>query len=194
MDSDLPSNYWNQTITSWFLTTFAIFFGVYIPLRWFLDDHKKSKYDESANPCTVVVNEEECIRTLNPHYKSRPEFDRRRNMAVYYDSVCDAIKDHLEKHPQDPVFGFHAKPSEPYQWINYSEFCAMFTEFGSGLQYMFDIQPGSETRMGIFGINCVEWMVAHFGMLFYSNIAIPLYNTLGELAIIHIIKLSKSGQ
>ncbi|KAL3309220.1 Long-chain-fatty-acid--CoA ligase 5 [Cichlidogyrus casuarinus] len=108
-----------------------------------------------------------------------------------HSSLLTAFRAYLERHPNESLFGSHAKPSDPYKWISYKQFSDIFTEFGAGLVAKFDIRPNSQANLGIYGTNCVEWIAAHFGMLFYSNVAVPLYNTLGEEAIVHIVRMSK---
>ncbi len=76
--------------------------------------------------------------------------------------------------------------------------------FGAGLCKV-GVAPGQETFLGIYGPNCVEvycnligrcipidiiivlqWVVMEQSCSAYSRVVVPLYDTLGREAVIHI--------
>uniref|UniRef100_A0AAR2IL43 Arachidonate--CoA ligase n=1 Tax=Pygocentrus nattereri TaxID=42514 RepID=A0AAR2IL43_PYGNA len=111
---------------------------------------------------------------------------------------------------EGPCLGFR-KPGEPYQWISYKEvkfhneqnsktgwsFAIMFffmraQVLGSGLlAKRCLIQPNSNQFVGIFAQNRAEWTIAELACYTFSMAVVPLYDTLGLEAIVHILKLAE---
>ncbi|KAL3309071.1 hypothetical protein Ciccas_012387 [Cichlidogyrus casuarinus] len=140
---------------------------------------------------TIAIDGQANAREYNQDYVPHCPSPGKPLVMEVHSSLLTRFQVFLERNPDENVFGSHEKPTDPYQWISYKQFSDIFTEFGAGLKAKFDIEPNSQTNMGIYSANCVEWMGAHFGMLFYSNVAVPIYNTLGEAAIVHIVKLTE---
>lgn len=72
----------------------------------------------------------------------------------------------------------------PYLWKSYKEIYDEVLQAGSALQKL-GVQPGS--RVGIYGANCPQWIVAMQACNGYSLICVPLYDTLGAGAVDYII-------
>ncbi|OMJ23786.1 Long chain acyl-CoA synthetase 7, peroxisomal [Smittium culicis] len=72
----------------------------------------------------------------------------------------------------------------PYTWITFKQFQTIFTNFGAGL-----INSGMKQgdHIGVFSRNNTEWLITEFGSLSYDIYPIPLYDTLGSDAIVHIV-------
>lgn len=82
--------------------------------------------------------------------------------------------------------GFRVDRNSDYQWVSYEEAETMGTEIGSALIELGE-NYGQSTFIGIYAINSVEWMTTALACHFHSMIYVPLYDTLGEPAIVHII-------
>jgi len=82
--------------------------------------------------------------------------------------------------------GYRVDRDSDYQWVSYDEAETMGTEIGSALIALGE-DYGQNTFIGIYAINSVEWMTTALACHFHSMIYVPLYDTLGEPAIIHII-------
>jgi len=82
--------------------------------------------------------------------------------------------------------GFRANRESDYEWISYNDAECAATEIGSGLIQLGE-KHGQETFIGIYAVNSVEWMTTALACHFHSMIYVPLYDTLGEPAIIHIV-------
>nr|BAG97315.1 unnamed protein product [Oryza sativa Japonica Group] len=72
----------------------------------------------------------------------------------------------------------------PYIWKSYREVYEEVLQVGSALQQL-GVKPGS--RIGIYGSNCPQWIVAMQACNGYSLICVPLYDTLGAGAVDFII-------
>ncbi|CAF4515790.1 unnamed protein product [Rotaria socialis] len=82
--------------------------------------------------------------------------------------------------------GFRVDRQSEYQWVTYDETERAATEIGSGLIQVGE-HHGQKTFIGIYASNSVEWMTTAIACHFHSMIYVPLYDTLGEAAIVHII-------
>ncbi|KAL1806552.1 long chain acyl-CoA synthetase 6, peroxisomal isoform X2 [Daucus carota subsp. sativus] len=71
-----------------------------------------------------------------------------------------------------------------YEWMTYGEAATARSAIGSGLVSL-GIQKGSS--VGIYFINRPEWMIVDHACSAYSNISVPLYDTLGPDAVKFIV-------
>ncbi|KAL7058616.1 hypothetical protein AAHC03_013152 [Spirometra sp. Aus1] len=108
------------------------------------------------------------------------------NLLSSIHCVGDIFKEAATLAADRPCLGSHTSPTEPYTWITYAEFYARLKHFGSGLQE-FDCLSATPWRcVGIYGINCSEWVIAQYACASYRLTSVPLYDTLGDEAILHI--------
>lgn len=91
------------------------------------------------------------------------------------------------KNPNNRMLGwrpFKDGVPGPYLWKSYKEVYDEVLQAGSALQQL-GVKPGS--RVGIYGTNCPQWIVAMQACNGYSLICVPLYDTLGAGAVDYII-------
>uniref|UniRef100_A0AAQ4NYJ6 Arachidonate--CoA ligase n=1 Tax=Gasterosteus aculeatus aculeatus TaxID=481459 RepID=A0AAQ4NYJ6_GASAC len=88
-----------------------------------------------------------------------------------------------------PCLGFR-KPGQPYQWISYAEVFEQAQLLGSGLLAK-GCQPNSQQFVGIFAQNRPEWIISELACYTYSMAVVPLYDTLGLEAMVHILNLAE---
>ncbi|CAD6334755.1 unnamed protein product [Miscanthus lutarioriparius] len=91
------------------------------------------------------------------------------------------------KYPNNRMLGwrpFKDGVPGPYLWKSYKEIYDEVLQAGSGLQHL-GVKPGS--RVGIYGANCPQWIVAMEACNANSLICVPLYDTLGAGAVDYII-------
>uniref|UniRef100_A0AAR2KEX5 Arachidonate--CoA ligase n=1 Tax=Pygocentrus nattereri TaxID=42514 RepID=A0AAR2KEX5_PYGNA len=106
-------------------------------------------------------------------------------------TVYDVFQRGLRIAGEGPCLGFR-KPGEPYQWISYKEVAERAQVLGSGLlAKRCLIQPNSNQFVGIFAQNRAEWTIAELACYTFSMAVVPLYDTLGLEAIVHILKLAE---
>ncbi|KAK6313131.1 hypothetical protein J4Q44_G00164780 [Coregonus suidteri] len=113
-------------------------------------------------------------------------------LEFYYDdtrTAYDMFQRGLRVAGDGPCLGFR-KPGEPYQWISYSEVAEQAQVLGSGLLGK-GCQPNPEQFVGIFAQNRPEWIISELACYTFSMAVVPLYDTLGEEAMVHILNLAE---
>ncbi|OLY83681.1 Long chain acyl-CoA synthetase 7, peroxisomal [Smittium mucronatum] len=102
------------------------------------------------------------------------------------ESYLDAMKRHGEN---KEIVGYRPALDDkgnfgPYTWLTYKQFHTRFSNFGSGI-----INNGMKQgdHIGVFSKNRTEWLITEFGSLSFDVYPIPLYDTLGSEAIVHIV-------
>ncbi|XP_019737278.1 long-chain-fatty-acid--CoA ligase 1-like [Hippocampus comes] len=93
-----------------------------------------------------------------------------------------------------PCLGFR-KPGQPYQWISYTEVAERAQMMGSGLLAR-GCKPNPEQFVGIFYCCFVslcwrQWVITELACYTYSMALVPLYDTLGLEAMVHILHLAE---
>lgn len=88
-----------------------------------------------------------------------------------------------------PCLG-HRKPGQPYEWISYTEVAEQAQLLGSGLLAK-GCQPNSSQFVGIFAQNRPQWTISELACYTYSMAVVPLYDTLGMEAMVHILDLAE---
>uniref|UniRef100_A0A665X3S2 Long-chain-fatty-acid--CoA ligase n=1 Tax=Echeneis naucrates TaxID=173247 RepID=A0A665X3S2_ECHNA len=107
-------------------------------------------------------------------------------LEFYYDdtkTAYDMFQRGLRISGSGPCLGFR-KPGQPYQWISYAEV------LGSGLLAK-GCQPNPQQFVGIFAQNRPEWIISELACYTYSMAVVPLYDTLGLEAMVHILNLAE---
>ena len=87
---------------------------------------------------------------------------------------------------RDQPFLGTRQPNQPYQYQTYAEVQERITNFGSGLIKRGHI-VGQGTFVGIASKNCPEWVIVEESCHAYSQVLVPLYDTLGQEGIEHIV-------
>ncbi|KFV74705.1 Long-chain-fatty-acid--CoA ligase 5 [Dryobates pubescens] len=80
----------------------------------------------------------------------------------------------------------YRKPKQPYQWLTYKQVLDRAQYLGSGLLQK-GCKPSPDHFIGIFAQNRPEWIISEYACYTYSMVAVPLYDTLGQDAIVHIV-------
>ncbi|XP_057688894.1 long-chain-fatty-acid--CoA ligase 1 [Corythoichthys intestinalis] len=88
-----------------------------------------------------------------------------------------------------PCLGFR-KPGQPYQWISYTDVAEQAQALGSGLLAK-GCKPNPQQFVGIFAQNRPEWIITELACYTYSMALVPLYETLGLEAMVHILHLAE---
>ncbi|WIA35224.1 hypothetical protein OEZ86_003686 [Tetradesmus obliquus] len=77
----------------------------------------------------------------------------------------------------------------PYEWLTYGEVNEKVQAIASGLAGL-GVKAGD--RVGVYGVNCCEWMMAMQACNRMSYECVPLYDTLGENAVEFIVNHSEA--
>uniref|UniRef100_A0A5B6ZS97 Putative long chain acyl-CoA synthetase 1 n=1 Tax=Davidia involucrata TaxID=16924 RepID=A0A5B6ZS97_DAVIN len=102
-------------------------------------------------------------------------------------TTWDIFRVSVDKYPRNRMLGwreFIDGKFGPYVWKTYKEVYEEVLHVGSALRAS-GAEPGS--RIGIYGSNCPQWIVAMEACNAHSLICVPLYDTLGPAAINFII-------
>uniref|UniRef100_A0A665X387 Long-chain-fatty-acid--CoA ligase n=1 Tax=Echeneis naucrates TaxID=173247 RepID=A0A665X387_ECHNA len=113
-------------------------------------------------------------------------------LEFYYDdtkTAYDMFQRGLRISGSGPCLGFR-KPGQPYQWISYAEVAEQAQVLGSGLLAK-GCQPNPQQFVGIFAQNRPEWIISELACYTYSMAVVPLYDTLGLEAMVHILNLAE---
>uniref|UniRef100_A0A383WNH5 Long-chain-fatty-acid--CoA ligase n=1 Tax=Tetradesmus obliquus TaxID=3088 RepID=A0A383WNH5_TETOB len=105
----------------------------------------------------------------------------------------DLFKASAEKYADQDCLGSRAvgpdgKPG-PYKFITYREAFQLACQAGSAFLHL-GLKP--KDRLGVFGPNCIEWMVSMQGCNRTSLQCVPLYDTLGDKAIEYVLGHSEA--
>lgn len=82
--------------------------------------------------------------------------------------------------------GRRSAPGQPYTWLTYQQVYKKIEKVGSGLLAK-GLKADTCQFVGIFSQNNVEWVVMDRACSAYSMVSVPLYDTLGEEALTHIV-------
>ncbi|KAL3976016.1 hypothetical protein ACER0C_021902 [Sarotherodon galilaeus] len=113
-------------------------------------------------------------------------------LEFYYDdtrTAYDMFQRGLMISGSGPCLGFR-KPGQPYEWISYTEVAEQAQVLGSGLLAK-GCQPNPEQFVGIYAQNRPEWIISELACYTYSMAVVPLYDTLGLEAMVHILNLAE---
>uniref|UniRef100_A0AAQ5YNF7 Long-chain-fatty-acid--CoA ligase n=1 Tax=Amphiprion ocellaris TaxID=80972 RepID=A0AAQ5YNF7_AMPOC len=141
--------------------------------------------DLQAQSVAVNVSEHYCCRHRNI-------LTDDSLLEFYYDdtrTAYDMFQRGLRIAGNGPCLGFR-KPGQPYQWISYTEVAQQAHILGSGLLAK-GCQPNSQQFVGIFAQNRPEWIISELACYTYSMAVVPLYDTLGLEAMVHILNLAE---
>lgn len=62
-----------------------------------------------------------------------------------------------------------------YNWISYEEATSQMKLFASGLLSL-GFEPGNQTKIGIFAVNSIQWVVAEYAAFHNSMVIVPIYD------------------
>ncbi|XP_057439188.1 long chain acyl-CoA synthetase 1-like [Lotus japonicus] len=102
-------------------------------------------------------------------------------------SAWDIFSVSVKKYPQNRMLGwreFVDGKFGPYVWKTYKEVYDEVLHIGSALRAC-GAEPGS--RIGVYGSNCPQWIVAMEACCAHSLVCVPLYDTLGAGAVNFIV-------
>ncbi|CAH8320657.1 unnamed protein product [Eruca vesicaria subsp. sativa] len=105
------------------------------------------------------------------------------DITTAWDIFCKSV----EKFPDNKMLGWRTivdKKVGPYIWKTYKEVYEEVLQIGSALRAL-GAEPGC--RVGIYGINCPQWIIAMEACAAHTLICVPLYDTLGSGAVDYIV-------
>lgn len=102
-------------------------------------------------------------------------------------SLYDMFQQSVAKYGDNPCLGSRSGKNGEYEWLTYKQVDEKVANLGSA---MASIGLGPHGRVGIYGANSAEWMMAMQACNRMNLYCVPLYDTLGENAIDYIVEHS----
>ncbi|CAN6979310.1 unnamed protein product [Brassica oleracea var. botrytis] len=102
-------------------------------------------------------------------------------------TAWDVFSKSVEKFPYNKMLGWRPIVDEkvgPYMWKTYKEAYGEVLQIGSAIRAL-GAEPGC--RVGIYGVNCPQWIIAMEACAAHTLICVPLYDTLGSGAVDYIV-------
>lgn len=125
--------------------------------------------------------------SIGPVYRNVLAKDGSPSLFEDLNTSWDLFSVSAEKYAGRQMLGWRkfveGKPG-PYIWKTYKEVYGDVLNIGSALRAV-GAKPGS--RIGIYGENCPQWIIAMEACNAHSMICVPLYDTLGHEAVNFII-------
>ncbi|KAK7337547.1 hypothetical protein VNO77_18128 [Canavalia gladiata] len=125
--------------------------------------------------------------SVGPVYRNLLSKNEFPPMDPDLNTAWDIFSVAAKKYPQNRMLGwreFVDAKIGPYNWKTYKEVYDEVQHVGSALRAS-GAEPGS--RIGVYGSNCPQWIVAMEACCAHSLICVPLYDTLGPGAVNFII-------
>lgn len=129
-------------------------------------------------------NGKPCVGPVYRNLLSKHEFPPS---DPHLTSTWDIFSMAVKKYPQNPMLGwreFVDGKVGPYKWKTYKQIYDEVLHIGSALRAS-GAKHGS--RIGVYGSNCPQWIVAMEACCAHSLVCVPLYDTLGSGAVNFII-------
>nr|GLL42530.1 long chain acyl-CoA synthetase 1-like [Ipomoea trifida] len=129
--------------------------------------------------------------SVGPIYRNLLAKDEFPPINPDLSTAWELFRASVEKHPRNRMLGWRELVNGkwgPYVWKTYSEVFEEILQAGSALR-AHGVEPGA--RIGIYGSNCPQWIVAMEACNAHSLICVPLYDTLGSGAVNFIIDHSE---
>ncbi|PNW74853.1 hypothetical protein CHLRE_12g507400v5 [Chlamydomonas reinhardtii] len=104
--------------------------------------------------------------------------------ADHVRTLHDNLEYAASKFPHMPYLGWRKRDDKgrlgAYTWMTYAQASDVRTALGSGLMQL-GLQPKS--AVGIYSVNCKEWLLYDYALHAYGMVSVPLYDTLGPDAV-----------
>ncbi|CAH8576367.1 unnamed protein product [Heterobilharzia americana] len=106
-------------------------------------------------------------------------------------TVKDLFENGLRQSRFYPCLGRRSRFQDPFSWLLYHEVDMKMQAIGSALLKFVRKDVTCDNFVGIFGRNCAEWIIMQQACASYGYTVVPLYSTLGNEAMQHILLQTK---
>ncbi|KAI8102927.1 hypothetical protein M9434_005718 [Picochlorum sp. BPE23] len=101
-------------------------------------------------------------------------------------TLYDVFERSVDLYKEKPYLGYRSiledGSAAAYEWITYGHVAQIRNAIGSGMLEL-GVKGGSDTRVGLYSHNSVDWMLVDCAVHAYGMTAVPLYDTLGPDAV-----------
>ncbi|KAM7542655.1 hypothetical protein Aperf_G00000004895 [Anoplocephala perfoliata] len=122
---------------------------------------------------------------VNPSYKDCVLPNILQNGS---ECIHDLFKEAMTLGGDRDFLGTRPTLSSPYVWKSFREIHELVKQFGSGLRTIDSLISEPFKRVGIYGKNRPEWLIAEYACFSFRFTIVPLFDTLGEEALLYICK------
>lgn len=136
--------------------------------------------------CLLLVMQNEEHARKSKTYPTKSDHDCMRYLYSDTRTLVDVLHHGKLVTNDGHCLGKLNKQSKQYEWLTYSETLERIKNFGAGL-FSIGLKEGSDTKLGIYASNSVEYVIAEFGCYNHTITAVPLYDTLGPNACTFIV-------
>ena len=152
---------------------------------------------QRVGPVTVVVEPVRPGRngkpSQSPVYRNIHGVDGLPTTVNGFTTMFDVFKNTVERFPDRKCLGWRpvdsdGKAAESFSYYTYTETNELAGHVASALRAL---GAGSKTKVGVWSVNNVEWMLTIRGCERIDGIIVPMYDSLGETAIEYITKHSE---
>ncbi|CAH8665577.1 unnamed protein product [Schistosoma curassoni] len=106
-------------------------------------------------------------------------------------TVKDLFEYGLNNSRSNRCLGKRPSFNDPYSWLTYDEVDERIRAIGSALSEIVELKHDCENFVGIYAPNSPEWVIMQHACAAYSYTIVPLYPTLGDEALQHILSQTK---
>ncbi|TPP60537.1 Long-chain-fatty-acid--CoA ligase [Fasciola gigantica] len=146
----------------------------------------KTKLSDTFHPSahlkcqSVIIDDKKHLRTAAVGRK-HPELNELKTTKEIFRHALEVARNHN-------CFGWRTDFNSPPKWITYEEAYQTIKLIGSALVYLNEPSNEGNHFVGICGRNSPERVYTQHACGNYGLVTVPLYDTLGDEAIVHIIK------
>ncbi|CAH8681943.1 unnamed protein product [Schistosoma rodhaini] len=151
--------------------------------KYFPIDHSRSFISVHLNQQSIISDPKTGARR-SPIVKKFTDESRVQ-------TVKDIFEYGLSNSRSNRCLGKRPSFNDPYSWLTYSEVDERIRAIGSALSEVVEFRHNSENVIGIYAPNSPEWVIMQHACAAYSYTIVPLYPTLGDEAMQHILSQTK---
>ncbi|KAI3420955.1 hypothetical protein GPALN_014582 [Globodera pallida] len=101
-------------------------------------------------------------------------------------TVYEAVRRGARVSNNGPMLGFRNNHGEQYEWLRYTDALERSGRFARAMRAL-GLPVGQQCFVGIFAKNRPEWVLVEQAVYAFNNVLVPLYETLGPDASVHIV-------
>ncbi|VDM56638.1 unnamed protein product [Angiostrongylus costaricensis] len=154
-------------------------------LGYYLTKNNEGKIVPLVDPLNQTIEEEDGSR-VSAYLK-----DHKLQSYVYDDvrTLYEGVRRGARVSNNGPMLGHRVKcadGSEPYQWFTYNEIIERANNVSMAFREL-GVPVGNDVNIGIYSKNRPEWIITELAAYNFSNVIVPIYETLGFAACVFIL-------
>ncbi|CAH8679951.1 unnamed protein product [Schistosoma haematobium] len=145
--------------------------------------------DRSRSFISVHLNQQSIISDPKTGARKSP-ISQKFTDESRVQTVKDLFEYGLNNSRSNRCLGKRPSFNDPYSWLTYDEVDERIRAIGSALSEIVKLKHDCENFVGIYAPNSPEWVIMQHACAAYSYTIVPLYPTLGDEALQHILSQS----